>query len=81
MDLKGLGIVAGVILGEVRMDKRQTKNKLQACKQWATYSRTVDKDVVYYSAQKSTTLPGVMLLHGRKNYILECICHRMQDRR
>lgn len=26
MDLNGLGIVAGVILGEVRMDKRQTKN-------------------------------------------------------
>lgn len=35
------------------------------------YSRTVDKDVVYYNPQKNTTFPGVMLLHRRKNYILD----------
>lgn len=41
-----------------------------------SYSRTVDKDVVYYNPQKNTTFPGVMLLHRRENYILECVCHR-----
>lgn len=30
------------------------------------YSRTVDKDVVYYNPQKNIMFPGVMLLHRRE---------------